>query len=226
MQHDERQMVAAAARQLAEDGLVTGTAGNVSLRRGDRLFITATGTSLGEVDERDIVVLELAGGRVDRVSSLEGRAPSTELAIHLGAYRRPEVGAVVHTHPPVACAVSTVVDELPVVHYGMLDLGGAIRVAPYETPGSPQLAERVLAALNDRRAVLLAHHGAVTLGADLAEAVEASRQLEWFAELYWRAAAIGSPAVLGEHDLAGWRERQRQDAAGGGAPAAVAAGGP
>ena len=196
-------MVAAAARQLAGAGLVTGTAGNVSMRSGDRLYITATGTSLARVGESDIVVLDLDGAAVG--PDAPGPAPSRELAIHLGAYRRPGVGAVVHTHPPVVCALSTVLEELPVIHYGMLDLGGSIRVASYETPGSPQLAERVLAALSGRRAALMAHHGAVTIGADLAEAVEASRQLEWFAELYWRAAGIGRPAALADAELAGWR---------------------
>jgi L-fuculose-phosphate aldolase len=95
-----------------------------------------------------------------------------------------------------------VLDELPCIHYEMLALGGAVRVAPYATFGTPELAENAVDALEGRAAVLLANHGTVTHGADLAGAVNATELLEWAADLYARAAALGDPATLGQDELA------------------------
>ena len=79
---------------------------------------------------------------------------------------------MVHTHAPMATALSCAIDELPVVHYQMLMLGGPVRVAPYATFGTPELAEATLEALRDRTAALMANHGAITYGHDLDAAVE------------------------------------------------------
>ncbi len=128
-------------------------------------------------------------------------APTSELGLHLAVYERYGAGAVVHTHAPVATALSCVLDELPVVHYEMLLLGGAVRVAPYRTFASPELAEAAADALEGRTAALLANHGTVTWGADLAGAVRATEVLEWAAEVYWRAAQVGTPRTLGAEDL-------------------------
>src|SRR5919199_1190482 len=106
----EREQVARASRRLAEEGLVLGTAGNVSARNGDR-------------------------------------EPTSEVGLHLGVYERYDAGAVVHTHAPWATAIACALDELPLVHYGMVALGGPIRVAPYHTFGTPELADAVLEAL-------------------------------------------------------------------------------
>jgi L-fuculose-phosphate aldolase len=127
--------------------------------------------------------------------------PTSELGLHLGVYRRYGAGAVVHTHPPYATAVACVLDELPVVHYQMLALGGPVRVARYETFGSHELAEAVLDALEDRAVALMANHGAIAHGPDLDVAMAQSSLLEWACALYWRAAAIGEPRVLDEQQL-------------------------
>ncbi|HEX8073736.1 MAG TPA: class II aldolase/adducin family protein, partial [Thermoleophilaceae bacterium] len=108
-------------------------------------------------------------------------------------------GAVVHTHAPMATALSCVLDgELPCVHYQMLLLGGPVRVAPYETFGTPELAESVIEALDGRTAALMANHGAIAHGPDLEKAVELSLLLEWACTVYWRARAIGQPRALDE----------------------------
>jgi L-fuculose-phosphate aldolase len=91
-----------------------------------------------------------------------------------------------------------VLDEVPCVHYTMLQLGGTVRVAPYETFGTPELAEAVLTALESRAAALMANHGAVVHGPDLSTAVASTELLEWACTVYWRAAAIGTPHVLDE----------------------------
>jgi L-fuculose-phosphate aldolase len=186
-----REQVADAGRELAAAGLVRASTGNLSARDGARVAITPTGGVLGELTAEQIVVVDLDGAVVEGAF-----APTSELAIHLGVYRRYGAGAVVHTHAPVATALSTLLDELPCVHYEMLALGGAVRVAPYRTFGTPELAEGVLEALEDRSAALMANHGTVTYGDSLALAVERSHLLEWASTVYWRAAAIGSPRVL------------------------------
>ena len=186
-----RDRVAAAARRLAAEGLVLGTAGNVSERSGELVAVTPTGAPLDAVSAEQIVLVDLDGAHVD--GDLQA---TSELALHLGVYRRYDAGAVVHTHAPVATALSCVVDEVPVVHYQMLLLGGPVRVAPYATFGTPELAEVTLDALEDRTAALMANHGAIVYGADLDSAVESSRLLEWACELYWRAAALATPRAL------------------------------
>ena len=190
----EREQVAAAARQLAADGLVQGTSGNVSARAGDRVAVTPTGARLAGLAPEQVTVVDLDGEVVDGEL-----APTSEVDLHLGVYRRYETGAVVHTHAPVATALACVLDgELPVVHYEMLALGGPVRIAPYQTFGTPELAAAALDALEGRTAALLASHGTIAHGADMAAALRATELLEWVATVYWRAAAIGTPRALDE----------------------------
>jgi L-fuculose-phosphate aldolase len=192
----ERERVAAASRRLASDGLVLGTAGNISERAGDLVAVTPAGAQLSTLQTQDILVVDLQGG----VAEGEG-APTSELSLHLGVYRRYSAGAVVHTHAPMGTALSCVLDELPVVHYQMLQLGGSVRVARYATFGTPELAELTLDALQDRGAALMANHGTVAHGVDLDDAVERSLLLEWACRVFWHAAALGTPRVLDEQGL-------------------------
>lgn len=191
MLHLEREQVAAGARRLAAAGLVTGTSGNVSVRSGDHVAVTPTGAALATLEPEQVAVVDLEGRQVDG-----DLAPTSEADLHLGVYRRYGAGAVVHTHAPVATALGCVLDELPCVHYEMLALGGTVRVAPYATFGTPELADAVLEALDGRTAALMANHGAVTLGTDLDAAIRATELLEWACTLYWRAAAVGEPRAL------------------------------
>ena len=196
MLNDERSKVAAAARLLAHEGLVRGTSGNLSARNGEHVAVTPTGAVLATLEAKDVTVVDMSGAVV------HGRlAPTSELGLHLGVYERYETGAVVHTHAPVATALACVLDELPCVHYEMLLLGGAVRVAPYATFGTPELAASVIEALDGRTAALMSNHGTVTHGADVDAAVKATQLLEWAAGVYWRAASIGEPRVLGDDDL-------------------------
>jgi L-fuculose-phosphate aldolase len=199
----EKEAVAAAARRLAAEGLVLGTAGNVSARAGDLVAVTPTGAILGEARAADVAVVDLDGKQVDG-----HLAPTSELPLHLGAYDRCGGGAVVHTHAPVATALSCVLDELPVVHYQMAALGGPVRVAPYATFGTPELARLTLDALEGRAATLMSNHGTLCIGADLATALDNSLLLEWAATVYWRAATLGGVGgvrVLDEAQIADYR---------------------
>jgi L-fuculose-phosphate aldolase len=188
---DERRQVAEACRRLGAEGLVLGTAGNVSARSGEHVAITPTGAVLADLDAEQVPVVDLDGEVVD--GELE---PTSELELHLGVYRRFTSGAVVHTHSPMATAIACVLDELPCVHYGMLMLGGAVPVAPYATFGTSELAASVLDALDGRTAALMANHGAITHAGDCAAAVELALLLEWACTVYWRASALGEPRTM------------------------------
>jgi L-fuculose-phosphate aldolase len=195
MLETEREELAAASRRLAAEGLVVGTAGNLSARRDDRVAITPTGAALASLEPEQVSVVDLEGQVVD--GELE---PTSELGLHLGVYSRYDAGAVVHTHAPMATALSCVVDELPCVHYSMLLLGGSVPVAPYATFGTPELAEAVLASLEGHTAALMANHGAIAYGPGVDAAMEASLLLEWACTVYWRASALGKPRVLDEEE--------------------------
>lgn len=192
--HDLRASVAAASRTLAAHGLLIGTAGNVSARRGELVAVTSTGVVLADATVDDVTVVDLDGAVVE--GSL---APTSELALHLGVLRSAtpdRVGAVVHTHAPKTTALSLVLDELPVIHYQQLALGGALRVAPFHAFGTPELAAAVGAALQGRLAALMANHGAVALGPDLSGAIANALLVEWLADLYLSAAVVGVPRPL------------------------------
>lgn len=193
MFEDERREVADACRRLASEGLVIGTAGNVSAAAGDNaIAVSPTGAVLADLTPQQVSVVDPEGNLVD--GELE---PTSELGLHLGIYERYDAGAVVHTHAPMATALSCVLeDELPCVHYGMLLLGGAVPIAPYETFGTPELADAVLDSLEGKSAALMANHGAITHAPDVATAVEHALLLEWACAVYWRAAAIGEPRTL------------------------------
>jgi L-fuculose-phosphate aldolase len=209
-----RERVAAAGRRLAAAGLVLATAGNISERDDEHVAITPTGAVLEELTPEQISVVDLDGRHVDG-----DLAPTSELELHLGVYRRYEAGAVVHTHSPFATALSCVLEELPVVHYHLLMAGGPIRVAPYATFGTPELAEVTLDALEDRAAALMANHGAITHAHDMSTAVELSLILEWACGVYWRAAAIGTPHTLGPEQQSQFFEAVVRRGYGGTQPA-------
>jgi L-fuculose-phosphate aldolase len=192
-----RAAVAHASCGLARSGLVTGTAGNVSARAGGLVAVTPTGARLAELTAADVAVVDLEGTLVDGPF-----APTSELPLHLAVYRHTDACAVVHTHPRMATAVACVADELPCFHYGLLALGGAIRVARYATFGTDALAGSVVAALDGRTAALMGSHGAVTYGASVQAAVDATELLEWACDVYLHACALGTPRLLDDDERA------------------------
>lgn len=183
--------VVEAGHALAAENLVHGTSGNLSVRVGEIVAVTATGASLGELTPDQVTIVDMAG------QVLDGRlAPTSELALHLEIYARYRPGAVVHAHPLTATALACVLDELPCLHPDMLELGGSIRVAAYHPFGSREFARATADALADRSAALMANHGTIVLGDDPGQATARTRLLEWAAEVYWRAARIGEPRGL------------------------------
>jgi L-fuculose-phosphate aldolase len=194
----ERAQVVDACRDLSRSGLVVGTAGNVSVRVGDVVVISPSGVDYETMSPRDVGIHDLEGAVVDAV--LE---PSSELALHLAVYRAYDHTAVVHTHGPASTALSAVVDEVPASHYYSALFGGAVRVAPYATFGTPQLADNVTAALRDRTAALMGNHGAVLVGAALPKVLSMVAYLEYVCDVQLRAMASGAPVrVLDDDEIA------------------------
>jgi L-fuculose-phosphate aldolase len=192
----ERELIVRYSRRMHADGLSAGTAGNLSVRTGKLVAITPSGVEYDELAPDGICVIDLDGAPVEG-----DLVPSTEAPMHLALYRQGDAGAIVHTHSPYATVLSTLVPELPPIHYLIADLGGAVKVAAYATPGSEELAAAVLHAVAGRSAALLRNHGAITVGASLEQAYGRSLTLEWLAALYYRARLLGEPSLLDDVEL-------------------------
>ncbi len=193
----QRDAVANAARELLSSGLVVNTAGNVSSRVDDFVVVTPSSIRYEDLAAEDIAVVSLDG------DVIEGKyLPSSETPLHLSVYQAYEkVGAIVHTHSVNATAVSTLVDELPAIHYNLVMLGGEVTVSPYAPFGSAALAAGMTRDLKGRKAALMQNHGATTVGESLAEAMEHAMTLEWLCEVYLAAAQAGTPRELSQAEL-------------------------
>jgi L-fuculose-phosphate aldolase len=188
---DVRNDIVQACRNMLADRLTVGTSGNISVRVGDVVAVTPSGVNYHRLTPQMIGVHRLDGTAVD--AQLR---PASELPLHLAVYRAIETSAIVHTHSTAATAVSTLVAEVPAIHYLTALFDGPIPVLPYETYGSPELARTAARALRARSGCLLGNHGAVTVGDDLASAYTRSVYLEWICDVYLRAASAGRPKLL------------------------------
>ncbi len=193
----ERRAVIAATRSLRAAGLVHRREGNVSLRTDDGLLVTPTGINYEALRPAHIVWMDSTGEAAGTY------LPSSEWHFHLHIFAaRPEVNAVVHTHSMFATALACQGLGIPPFHYMVALAGGSdIRCAPYATFGTQALARHAVMALKDRRACLLVHHGMITLGADLNEAVALAGEVERLAEQYWRVRLLGKPKLLSASEM-------------------------
>ena len=182
--------------RLTAGGLIPGTSGNVSARDGDLVAVTPSGLDYAALTPALVGVHRLDGSPLD--APLQ---PTSELPLHLSVYVATGAGAIVHTHSPAATALSTLVDEIPAVHYYVALFGGPVAVAPYATYGTDELAANVVAALRGRTGCLMASHGAVTIGPDLATAYSRAVYLEWLCDVYLRAASAGTPRLLPPEEI-------------------------
>lgn len=173
-------------------GLSHGTSGNLSVRFGEGFLITPSGFGAEGLADDDIVFVHLSG-----VS--QGRwQPSSEWLFHRDIYaQRPEFGAVIHTHSNAATALACLRRDIPPFHYMLAQLGGdSLRCANYATFGTQALSDNALNAMTDRRACLLANHGMIAAGKNLAEAYNNTVEVENLSELYLRALQAGEPVLL------------------------------
>ncbi|MFJ9567556.1 class II aldolase/adducin family protein [Streptomyces fuscichromogenes] len=191
-----RESVAAKCREIAAREVAVGGAGNVSVRVGDQVLITRSNLRFEAATAEDVSVVDLDG------KLLEGERPSSETGLHVGVYRRSGAEAVVHTHGRSSVAVGLVSDEIPLVHYNLLRLGGRVPTVPYFVFGSKELADATGDAVAaGAAAVLLRNHGSVACGRSLDEAVEHAEMTEWVCDVYLAAKSLGEPSLLTSQDL-------------------------
>ncbi len=197
-----RQQLVAAARRLNAAGINQGTSGNLSVRWAGGLLITPTSLPFEQMEPADLVAID-GDGRPLAGTADEQRRPSSEWRLHADVLRsRPEVAAVVHCHSVRATALACHGRPIPSFHYMVAVAGGAdIRCAPYALFGTAELSALALEALTDRRACLLGHHGQVTLGASLDQAVRLAVEVETLAAMYLEASRLGEPPLLGAGEL-------------------------
>lgn len=197
----EKKMVLDTALKMVERGLVVGTMGNVSVRlhqKGkdeDLVAITPSGCHYDSLTADDIVIVDFRGECIDG-----DKRPSIETMLHIGIYKaRRSVHAIVHSHPVFSGVVSMTCHEIPpLLDEQVVCLGGEITVADYALPGSRELVQNVITALGRRNAVILANHGALTVGVDLKEALTNSEMLEKIARMYIYALGTGTTRLLPE----------------------------
>ncbi|NRF69317.1 class II aldolase/adducin family protein [Aquincola sp. S2] len=186
------------ARRLRPLGLATGTSGNLSERGTGGMWITPSGIDYDQLQPEDIVFVDDAGRWQHAL------APSSEWRMHQAVYQaRPEAGAVVHGHPTYATVLAIRGLEIPPLHYMIAAAGGpTIRCAPYHTYGTAELSAAAVAALDGRKACLLANHGLLAFERDLERAMWLAREVETLAQQYVMCLPLGGPVLLDEAEIA------------------------
>lgn len=195
----ERELIVEYGKKLITSGLTKGTGGNISIynRRENLMAISPSGLEYFETKPEDVVVLNLKGEIVEG-----NRKPSSELEMHSIFYqRRTDINAIVHTHSPYATTIAALNWELPAVSYLVAYAGLNVRCAKYATFGTKELAENAFEAMTDRKAVLLANHGLLAGTHDIANAFNIAEEIEFSAEIYYRAKSIGEPVILPEDEM-------------------------
>lgn len=191
--------VSRAALQCYRANLIQGTSGNLSARDPETGYvaITPTGVPYETLTPADIVVVDVDGEIID--GHLK---PSSETPMHTAVYRsRPWVRGIVHTHSLFATTFACLGRPIPPVHYLIAFAGRMIPVAEYATYGTPEMGTNVLEALGDGKAVLLKHHGVLTVGRSLAEAVSLASIVEYVAQVTYQAALLGPLHPLPDSEL-------------------------
>ncbi len=180
---------------LYQKGLTVGTAGNISHRgENDTMLITPTNTCKGYLDVDRLVSIDIKEGK-----TLGGGRPSIETPFHLAFYRaRPEINAVIHTHPVYCTALAVKGERVQpgLTPEGLLVLGREVPMVPYATPGTDDLARVLSEALHTSNAFFLEKHGAITVGRNMTEAFHRMETLEFMAQLQFNLKALGGSGPL------------------------------
>lgn len=197
-----REGLVAEVRELSRSGLNRGSTGNASLRLGEGFLVTPTGMG-AEVQPDDLCWLGHDGSRRGPW------APSSEWHFHAAIHAaRPDLDAVLHTHSPNATALACLRRRLPPFHYMVAVAGGDdVPLVPYRLFGTEALSQEVSQAMRDRKACLLANHGLIAAGRDLAEAFKVLAEIEALCGSYLQALAVGEPALLSAAEMAAVLEK-------------------
>lgn len=191
----ERDLVAEYGRKVSAAGLSTGTSGNLSIYdpASGLMVISPSGMNYFQIQPEDVVVTDLNAHIVEGM-----RKPSSEWALHTAFYRhKPEIRAVVHTHSIFCTTFAVLGQPLRAVHYAIAEAGtDMVPCAPYETFGTEALARAAVETCGGSRAVLLGNHGLVACGESMEGAYSLACNLEFVAELQYRALSVGTPNML------------------------------
>ena len=199
---DARQLLVDSGKRLLETKLTIETWGNLSLRDPDsgEIYISPSAMDYRQMKKEDIIVLRPDG------SLLEGkRKPSIETGLHLEVYaRRPDVNAILHTHPMASMVFACAGEAIPVISdEAAQTLGAPVPVCPYALPGSRELAQCCAETLGTGMACLLQSHGALCVGKNMDAAFKTAAVLEATAELYWRIRTMGAaPLPISQKNIA------------------------
>jgi L-fuculose-phosphate aldolase len=181
------------ARKTVDSGLVVGPGGNISARVDDKMYLSPSGFAIEEIAPEQWVEVDIPTGKITDI----GLRPSSEVLMHLYCYRRkPEIGAIVHTHPSNCIAFTLVAQELPVMFPDQAALVGKTLYIPYVLPTTDLLAIAVADKVNEGSSLLLGNHGLVTTGRNLREAYYRTQVVEESAKIYMIASAVGKPKIL------------------------------
>ena len=186
-----------AAREMAALGLNKGTSGNASIRLHDGLLITPSGVPAASLTEDSMVYMDWNG------LAEAGKKPSSEWRFHRDVLlARPEINAVVHCHSMFATTIACLGKPVPPFHYMIATVGGDdIRCATYALFGTQALSDAAVTALQGRKACLLAHHGMIAIGKDLAQALAIAVEVENLCEQYWRLLQLGEVKLLSQQQM-------------------------
>lgn len=178
-------------------GINRGTSGNLSVRTDSGFLISPSGMDYTELVPEDIVAMNLDGEWGG------SNPPSSEWRIHRDIYiRREDALAIVHAHPTFCATLACLGKPIPAFHYMVAVAGGKdIRCSPYATFGTQELSDQVLAALENRKACLMANHGIVCLGRDLPGALALAIEVEQLAQVYYQCLVAGEPVVLDDAEM-------------------------
>ena len=200
-----RESIIAACREMNRSGLNQGTSGNISLRWRDGLLITPTSLPYDQMTPDDIVFLGMDG-------RTEGHnQPSSEWRFHRDIMKaKPDVAAIVHAHPIYSTIIAIMGLEIPPLHYMVAIAGGStIPCAPYATFGTEELSGHAVAALQDRTACLLEHHGLIATGPTLDKAMWLAVEVETLARQFHGCLQIGGPRLLPDEEIENVRQRMK-----------------
>lgn len=200
-----RASIIAACRSMNALGINQGTSGNISVRAGDGFLVTPSGVPYDALEPDSIVAMDFDG------TAHGGLLPSSEWRMHRDILAaRTDALAIVHTHATFCTALSCLRIGIPAFHYMVAAAGGAsIRCADYATFGTTELAAYAVAALEDRKACLLANHGMICLGPTLDKAMALAVEVETLARQYWHARQAGEPVILPDDEMARVLEKFR-----------------
>ena len=206
LMQEERELIVEYGKKMSAARLSTGTSGNISIYNAEKglMAISPSGMDYFSTQPEDVVITDLEANIVDGA-----RKPSSEWGLHTTFYRhKPHARAVVHTHSMYCTTFAVLGQPIRAVHYVIGDTGVAtVPCAPYYPFGTLELAEAAIKVCGERNAALLGNHGLVTCGSSLKSAYSLACNMEYIAELQYRAMCIGKPNILSDEEMADVMER-------------------